>query len=230
MNIYVYSDESGVFDRKHNEYYVFGGVIILGEKEKELCSRKYSKVEKDIRKATGIEGEIKATTIDIKYRNKIFRSLNNCHKFACIIKENRVIDNIWKSKKDKQRYLDFAYKIAIKHAFSKMIANKVINPSEVDNIYFSVDEHTTATNGRYELGEGLEQEFKWGTYNYNYMKFFPPIFPDLKTVDLKYCNSSKPNSKLIRAADIVANKVYYCINNDKAKLGDIPNLTIKELP
>lgn len=230
MNIYVYSDESGVFDRKHNEYYVFGGVIILGEKEKDLCSRKYSKVEKDIRKATGIEGEIKATTIDIKYRNKIFRSLNNCHKFACIIKENMVIDNIWKSKKDKQRYLDFAYKIAIKHAFSKMIANKVINPSEVDNIYFSVDEHTTATNGRYELREGLEQEFKWGTYNFNYMKFFPPIFPDLKTVDLKYCNSSKPNSKLIRAADIVANKVYYCINNDKAKLGDIPNLTIKELP
>lgn len=175
MNIYVYSDESGVFDRKHNEYYVFGGVIILGEKEKDLCSRKYSKVEKDIRKATGIEGEIKATTIDIKYRNKIFRSLNNCHKFACIIKENRVIDNIWKSKKDKQRYLDYAYKISIKHAFSKMIANKVINPSEVDNIYFSVDEHTTATNGRYELGEGLEQEFKWGTYNFNYMKFFPPV-------------------------------------------------------
>lgn len=36
MNIYIYSDESGVFDKKHNNIYVFGGVIIIGSKEKEI--------------------------------------------------------------------------------------------------------------------------------------------------------------------------------------------------
>ena len=30
MNIYVYSDESGVFDKEHNDYVVFGGLILLG--------------------------------------------------------------------------------------------------------------------------------------------------------------------------------------------------------
>ena len=30
MNIYIYSDESGVFDKEHNDYFVFGGLIFLG--------------------------------------------------------------------------------------------------------------------------------------------------------------------------------------------------------
>ena len=33
MDIYVYSDESGVFDINHNEYYVYGGVIFLNKNE-----------------------------------------------------------------------------------------------------------------------------------------------------------------------------------------------------
>lgn len=74
-------------------------------------------------------------------------------------------------------------------------------------MYVFVDEHTTATNGIYELREGLEQEFKSGTYNMSYDKFFPPLFRKLKSLDLKYCNSA--TTPLIRAADIVANKLYY---------------------
>lgn len=31
MDIFVYSDESGVFDVKHNDYFVFGGLILLGK-------------------------------------------------------------------------------------------------------------------------------------------------------------------------------------------------------
>ena len=31
MNIYIYSDESGVFDKEHNDYFVFGGLILLGK-------------------------------------------------------------------------------------------------------------------------------------------------------------------------------------------------------
>ena len=50
MNIYIYSDESGVFDKAHNDIFVFGGIIILGANEKEVWSRKYSNVESVIRK------------------------------------------------------------------------------------------------------------------------------------------------------------------------------------
>ena len=46
MNIYVYSDESRVFDKEHNDYFVFAGLICIGTNEKEIWSRKYSAVEK----------------------------------------------------------------------------------------------------------------------------------------------------------------------------------------
>ena len=35
MNLYVYSDESGVFDCEHNDYFVFGGVILIGKEQNE---------------------------------------------------------------------------------------------------------------------------------------------------------------------------------------------------
>jgi hypothetical protein len=124
MNIYIYSDESGVFDKEHNDYFVFGGLIFLGTEDKENWSRKYSSVER---------------------------------------------------------------------------------------LYFYVDEHTTATNGRYELKEALEQEFRLGTYNYRYDTYYPPIFMKMKDVQLEYCNSK--SKLLVRAADIVANKIFFLARN-----------------
>ncbi len=35
MDIYIYSDESGVFDAKHNRYFVFAGTVFLSKKDKE---------------------------------------------------------------------------------------------------------------------------------------------------------------------------------------------------
>ena len=57
MDIYVYSDESGVFDVAHNDYFVFGGIILLGKNAKDNCARKYSHVEKVLRsnKSVGID-------------------------------------------------------------------------------------------------------------------------------------------------------------------------------
>ena len=40
MNLYIYSDESGVFDKAHNNYFVFGGIICIDNNEKEMLSRK----------------------------------------------------------------------------------------------------------------------------------------------------------------------------------------------
>ena len=34
-DIFVFSDESGVFDYLHNEYYIFGGLILIGKDAKD---------------------------------------------------------------------------------------------------------------------------------------------------------------------------------------------------
>lgn len=231
VNISVYSDESGVFDKVHNDYFVFGGLIVLGKEQKELWSRKYAHAEAVLRKKKMVSAdyELKATRISNAEKGKLFRSLNGCYKFGVIIREKQVLERIYKSKKDKQRYLDYAYKIAVKRAFENLIKKGVIRPEEIEQIHFFVDEHTTATNGKYELRESLEQEFKYGTYNYNYMTHYPPIFPDMKEVRVNFCNSE--SKLLIRAADIVENKIYHLANRGQwSELNTIQNLTITYLP
>ena len=80
-------------------------------------------------------------------------------------------------------------------------------------MYFFVDEHTTATNGRYELHQALEKEYKYGTYNNNYTKYFPPLFPNLKSLNVEFCDSS--SKILVRSADIIANHIYYLAESNK---------------
>ncbi len=135
------------------------------------------------------------------------RSLNNCFKFGVVVQQQRVMDRIFTSKKDKQRYLDYVYKIGLKRALESLMHDGLIAKDEVENLHVYVDEHTTATNGRYELREGLEQEFKNGTYNWNYGIFYEPLFSGLKGVDLHFCNSA--TTTLVRAADHVANEIYH---------------------
>lgn len=207
MNIYVYSDESGVFDKVHNEYFVFGGLIFLSKEEKDITSRKYSKAEHDIKSKYESGQEIKACSVTNKDKGKLYRSLNNNYKFGVVVKQSDVLDSIFSNKKSKQRYLDYVYKIAVKSYLQRMIGERLINPSEVEYIYFFVDEHTTATNGRYELREGLLEEFKFGTYNMKWNKHYPPLFPNLKNLTVDFCDSKQ--KILIRAADIVANNIYH---------------------
>lgn len=209
MNIFIYSDESGVFDNVHNSIFVFGGVVFLSKDDRDICSRKYINAERTVRKTKGFspDCEVKATTISNSDKNKLYRSLNSVHKFGIVIHQDKVLQRIYGSKKDKQRYLDFAYKMGVKYHFQHLIKTGLVIPEKVDHLSFFVDEHTTATNGCYELREGLEQEFKNGTYNRNFDKFYPPIFPNLLDVQLYFCNSA--SKILVRAADIVANRVYH---------------------
>ena len=231
MNIYVYSDESGVFDKIHNEYFVFGGLILLGNDDKEKWSRIYSSVEKVLRTNKGVDKdyELKATQVTNKEKANLFRSLNNCYKFAIVVEQSKLLDELFLSKKDKQKFLDYAYNIAVKDAFQNLINKKLVNPDEVERLYFYVDEHTTATNGIYELNDLLEQVYKRGTYNFDYSVYYEPIFKNIKDVNLEFCNSA--SKLLIRAADIVANRVYYLAKNDyKLKLSRINNINLVYLP
>lgn len=230
MNIFVYSDESGVFDSAHNDIFVFGGVIFIDKENKDIATRKFIAAERSLRRA-GIHKngeELKACKISAKEKGKLFRALNQYIKFGVVVRQKRILQEIFKSKKSKQRYLDYAYKIALKRAFENLIALGSIAPEEVERVYVFVDEHTTATDGCYELKEALEQEFKYGTFNFCYQKFFPPIFQNMKDVTLKFCNSR--TTALVRAADIVANKIYYCAINDDTSIYSKEKINIINLP
>jgi len=230
MDIFVYSDESGVFDYIHNDIFVFGGVIFLSKNEKDTASRKFLIAEKALRQdgKHGSREELKACKITSKEKGKLFRSLNQFIKFGVVVKQKNIHKKIFDEKKSKQRYLDYAYKIALKRAFEHLINQETLDAKEVNYLHVFVDEHTTATNGRYELQEALEQEFKNGTFNYTYMNFFPPIFDNLKGIDLHFCDSS--TKTLIRAADIVANQIYYCAVKNDNKLYDKENFYLIDLP
>ncbi|WP_296003711.1 DUF3800 domain-containing protein [uncultured Veillonella sp.] len=230
MHIFIYSDESGVFDKVNNDYFVFAGIICFGKNEKDNWTRRYSAVERTLRKSNNLQDiELKACILDNKQKGTLFRSLNNYRKFAVIIKQKSVFDSIFKDKKSKQRYLDYAYKIAVKNAFEFAIKNNEIKSTEVTDLHFYVDEHSTATNGRYELRESLEGEFKNGTHNWNYTTYFPPLFENLNSVDVVFCNSKQ--HYLVRASDIIANRIYYLSrHNNLEKLQSIKNLNIIWLP
>lgn len=207
MNIYVYSDESGVFDKVHNKIFVFGGLVFLSKEDKDKAARMYINAERAIKNNYDIGQELKACIVSNKDKGKLYRSLNNNYKFGVVVKQEEVLDSIFNNKKSKQRYLDYVYKIAIKNYFLRMIQEGTIIPEEVKNIYFFVDEHTTATDGRYELREGLMEEFKHGTHNFSWSKYYPPIFPHLNSLELNFCDSKIKT--LVRASDIVANNMYY---------------------
>ena len=230
MDIYVYSDESGVFDVTHNKFYIFGGILFLSKTEKDNQIRKYLAAECNIRisEKVNIYQELKASFVSNKSKSKLYKSLKDCEKFGAIINQTYLNENIFQTKKHKQRYLDYAYKIAIKRKFEYMISIGQINPLEIENIYFFVDEHTTATDGLYELRESMLQEFKEGMFTSNFQTFKEPIFPNLKNLDVKFCNSSK--KPLIRAADIVSNRLYYATVNADLENLDKTKLHITRLP
>lgn len=228
LDIFTYSDESGVFDYIHNQYFVFGGLITLGKDEKDKIEKLYKNAEKAIAPNYPAGMELKASNISASHRAKLFRALNSVNKFAVVIEQPKIRRReIFSNKKTKQRYLDYAYKIGVKHALQQMMSLGLFTAGDVRNMFFYVDEHTTATAGIYELRECLLQEFKEGTFNFNYHTFYKPIFPTMQGLSLKYCNSSK--ATLVRAADIIANRVYHEVvsGNDPA-IRD--NLFIKYLP
>lgn len=231
MDLFIYSDESGVFDPDRYDFFVFGGLMFFSSAEAEDAARLYQHAEKLVKKKDGLadDSEPKASNLTFGSRYKLFRALNHFHKFAVVVHQKRVLSQVSQNKKSKQRYLDYVFKIAVKREFESLLRNGAIKNQDVHRLRFFVDEHATATDGRYELREALEREFKWGTFNYKYSCFYPPIFSALNAVELKFCDSKvKP---LIRAADIVANRVFNAaIKGDLVSLKERQNMLIIEQP
>ncbi|WP_410106059.1 DUF3800 domain-containing protein [Sutterella wadsworthensis] len=229
MKIFVASDESGVFDVAHNSVYTYGGLILFSNEERENLQRKYLSIERDVKIHEDLQAsdEAKATVLSNKAKARLFRSLNGTQLFGGVVHQNLVNVNIFANKKSKQRYLDHVYKISLISKFQGFIANYLLNSDDVTCLSVCVDEHATATDGRYELRESLEQEFKFGTFNFEWTKWHPPIFRNIQQVTLSLVDS-KTNT-LVRAADIVANRVYHdALSNSLGK--SRKNMTITAFP
>ncbi len=207
LDLYIYSDESGTFDYRHNNFFIFGGLLLFGKEEKEEWSRKFSHAENCLRQKYGGDKELKGSFLHNKDKRKLYRSLNAAQKFVSLIYQPGLNKQIFENKRHKQRYLDFAYKLTVKKCIMSLIESKEIDANDIRAIHFYLDEHSTATDGIYELREGLLNEFKNGTFNYTYDKFYPPLLPKLSEVTVMFCDSKA--KVLIRAADIISNISFY---------------------
>ncbi|QXW65620.1 DUF3800 domain-containing protein [Streptobacillus moniliformis] len=214
QNIYIYSDESGVFDKKHNNFFIYSGIILLSKEEKENCKILFLNLEKrlKIKYKIGRNKELKATMLNKKEKMNFLRSLNKFHKFTVIIDLNKVISEIFLTKKSKQRHLDYSYKLGIKKAFEYLIKTKIVNNTKETILNINYDEHTISTDAYRTFKEDINDEFKNGRFNYKYNKFHPPIFKKLENLHIKSCNSS--NTPLIRVSDILSNIVYTSVRDN----------------
>ena len=213
MDLFIYSDESGVLDKDHNDYYIFGGLIFLSAEERDNYSRRYLAAENNIRisENLSVKDEVKASVIQRKSKRKLYNVVKSAERFGVVVSQKSLTNpELFANPKTKQRYLDWVYKMAVKKKLEDMILHGTIHPDDIERIKFKVDEHSTATDGVYELRESLEKEFKIGMWNFEYMTFHAPLFPKVKSVELQYCNSSK--TTMVRAADIVANHLFGAAN------------------
>ena len=230
MNLFIYSDESGVFDKKHNDYFIFGGVIFFGSNQKEKAARRYRSIERQLKSSLNMKSdyEMKACRVSNKIKMKLYKCMNNFYKFCVLIKQQNVLDSIFDNPKHKQRYLDYAYKMCLKKSLQYLVKKQLLNPYIIENIYVYADEHHTATDGLYELKENLLNEFKYGTFNDSWSVCYEALFPSIQNVFVYFCDSSK--TTLVRSADIIANHFYHLAIENKGELSVRDNCFIFELP
>ena len=194
--------------------------------------RRYRAAEKNYRKKPLYRniGELKASRLSFDDRRNLFRLTSVSERFAFIVNMNALDKRrIFSDPDSKQRYLDWVFKVGLKEVFQKLISQGSIIPGDDVIIRCFIDEHTTATNGLYGLEKSIYQEFHEGTLNYRYSKRFDPILNESQLkVCVKYVNSEV--YELVRAADIIANRVLFEITSGDISSLHSDNLLIRFFP
>lgn len=90
-------------------------------------------------------------------------------RFGAVVNPKRLRPS-FTNMKDKQIYMDFAYKLAVKHALKKMMGYKEIDQNDASGIFFHVDEHAT-----------MFKEFFTGMYTnsftFGFLQCFRGLYP-----------------------------------------------------
>lgn len=225
MTLFIRSDESGSFDYIHNDYFVFAGLIFTDRQQMELTARQFISLEKKLRSKNCYKNlpELKAAFLEHKDRRTLFAITQDCMRFATIIRLKKLdCQKVFADKKTKQRYMDYAFKLGLKNAINNLINRGSIFFEEATDIDIIMDERTTATNGKYDLGESILKELKGEIHSSVTKRTFAPTLPNTERVTVSYGHSD--SNPLLRAADIIANRVRF-----ECKYGSLNNIWTKSM-
>lgn len=225
--ISIFIDDSGVFHSNHN-YFVYAGFCFISDEDKISAKKRYRSLNTKIKKSKAIDGELKASNIERKHKNALFKVLKDEISFSVSVNLSSVQASVMMDKKSRQRFKDYAIKRVVKNLFKKLLEQGLINKSDDIELFVNIDQQGFATNGLYGLGDGILEELKYGITNFNYGTFYPPILEGEFVVHTKSCVSE--NDYLIQAADILANRIWSSYEKQISKLREIPNHTFLNLP
>lgn len=224
QKINFYIDDSGVLhEHDRSGVFVYAGLCFTDDKKRQSASRRYHAVAKQIKNNAHIDGELKASKLkeNPKYKGSLFRTISKENLLYLKVDNTKVYENILENTKSIHRYKDYVLKMMIKQKINDCIETGEINASDDIWINILIDEQGTSTDGIYSLQSSIYEELAIGISNFNYGKFYPPLFSGRVDVSVRYCDSS--SNTLIRAADIVANRIWYSYVTDKPDFRQLYN-------
>ena len=203
-------------------HFVYAGYVFSDRATLDDAKRKYIHANKELKKATGRNDELKAATLKPKQKRALFNSVREYESVSAVVDISRVYDYILENKKAICRYKDYVLKICVKRKLKDMIQKGVLSPSDDVTLKIFVDEQLTATNGYYDLRDSIIEELQYGIVNFNYGVSHPKVFTGTVQVDLEYCESK--NNYMIQASDILANRIWTSYKKNAPELRNtIPN-------
>ena len=208
MRLYVYADESENFDQAQNDLFVYGGLVVPGDTAKTDIEHQYSAVESSIRQESGKADELKASYLSMRQRKRLYNVVerSSCTQFGFVVNQQKLRGSVFSSKGRKQRYLDWALKMGVKYGILKAMRDGTAPRDEIEGIVVFVDEHSSTTEGIYNLRESINEELRAGMYDSS-GRFHEPVFStDLPKIPVRYLDSKTVT--LIRAADVTANWIF----------------------
>ena len=194
----------------------------------ESAKREYIHANKALRKVTGAEGELKAANLSAKHKRSLFKAVEDYDTICGVVEISRVYNHILANKRSICRYKDYVLKRVVKQQLISYIEKGIISRDQDIDIYISIDEQLTATNGYYNLSDSISEELQHGIRNWDYGVVHSRVFSGEVNVYIEYCDSSK--NYLIQASDIIANRIWTSYRVDNPSLRDIHNHTVLTFP
>lgn len=225
----VFLDDSGVFTKGQDDYFVYAGYVFVGSAAKDEAKRRYRSLSDSIRKKIGHTGELKAKHLaGTKHKRALAKVLEDYESLTCVITLPSIKQSIMENKLSIHRYKDYAIKITIKRKLETLINAGHIDPIKDTELNIYIDEQHTSTDGFYNLKESIREEFVNGIRNLDYGSFHPPLFSGEVVIRVQFCDSS--SNYLVQASDILANRMHTSFNYSLPALRQLPRLHIVRLP
>lgn len=228
QEIYINLDDSGKLTRNET-ISVYGGIVFLSKKEKDLFITQYKKIVheikcsycKNMQNCNFSCPEIKNTNIKPSHKRWLMNYIKKYFIVGLVIENDLVYPPIIKSKAARGRFTDYAIRRIIKQIIKNLIETKKINPLQPIRLYINIDEQTTKNNGYYKLFDGIVEELKYGISNFNYESYFSPIIKGKLELFLSYRNSKY--NYAVQAADLIAGTIRRTSLNSYQNKQDIKN-------